>query len=83
MRRIVLIGAGLLLVAILIAFPAIASNGSSGTYEVRGVFDNGSFMVPGEEVRVAGAKVGTVQSVDVSSESEIVSLEGGPHAVPG
>ena len=83
MRRIALISAGLLLAAILIAFPAIASNGSSGTYEVRGVFDNGSFMVPGEEVRVAGAKVGTVQSVDVSSDSEIVSLEGGPHAVPG
>ena len=36
MRRIVLIAAGLLLAALLIALPAIGSNGSSGTYEVRG-----------------------------------------------
>jgi phospholipid/cholesterol/gamma-HCH transport system substrate-binding protein len=82
-RRIALIAAGLLLAALLIALPAIGSNGTSGTYEVRGVFDNGSFIVKGEEVRVAGATVGTVKSVDVSRNDEIVSLEGGPHAVPG
>jgi phospholipid/cholesterol/gamma-HCH transport system substrate-binding protein len=83
MRRIAFIAAGLLLVALLIALPAIGSNGSSGSYEVRGIFDNGSFVVKAEEVRVAGATVGTVESVDVSSNDEIVSLEGGPHAVPG
>jgi phospholipid/cholesterol/gamma-HCH transport system substrate-binding protein len=83
MRRIALIAAGLILAAMLIALPAIGSNGSSGNYEVRGIFDNGSFVVSGEEVRVAGATVGTVKSVDVSSDSEIASLEGGPHPVPG
>src|SRR6266576_141539 len=83
MRRIALIASGLILAGMLIALPAIGSNGSSGTYQVRGIFDNGSFVVSGEEVRVAGAKVGTVQSVDVSSDDEIVSLEGGRHAVPG
>ena len=61
MRRIALIAAGLLLAALLIALPAIGSNGASGTYLVRGYFDNGSFVVSGEEVRVAGATVGTVQ----------------------
>ena len=83
MRRIVLIAAGLLLAAMLIALPAIGSNGPSGTYVVRGYFDNGSFVVSGEQVRVAGANVGTVKSVDVSNDHEIASLEGGPHAVPG
>ncbi len=83
MRRIVLIAAGLLLAAMLIALPAIGSNGTSGTYLVRGYFDNGSFVVSGEQVRVAGATVGTVKSVDVSGEDETASLEGGPHAVPG
>ena len=47
MRRIVLIVAGLLLAAMLIALPAIGSNGTSGSYQVRGLFDNGSFVVPG------------------------------------
>ena len=65
MRRIALIVAGLLLAALLIALPAIGSNGTSGTYLVRGYFDNGSFVVSGEQVRVAGANVGVVSSVDV------------------
>jgi len=83
MRRIALIVAGLLLAAMLIALPAIGSNGTSGDYKVRGIFDNGSFVVNGEEVRVAGAPVGTVESVDVTGNDEIASDEGGPHAVPG
>jgi ABC-type transporter Mla subunit MlaD len=83
MRRVALIVAGLLVAALLITLPAIGSNGSTGDYEVRGIFDNGSFVVNGEEVRVAGATVGTVESVDVTSNTEIASDEGGPHAVPG
>ena len=83
MRRVALIVAGLLVAALLIALPAIGSNGSTGDYKVRGIFDNGSFVVNGEEVRVAGATVGTVESVDVTSNTEIASDEGGPHAVPG
>jgi phospholipid/cholesterol/gamma-HCH transport system substrate-binding protein len=83
MRRIVLICAALLVGVMLIALPAVGSDGSSGSYKVRGVFDNGSFIVTGEEVRVAGATVGTVESVDVSEDDEIVSREGGDHAVPG
>jgi ABC-type transporter Mla subunit MlaD len=83
MRRIALIIAGVLVVALLIALPAIGSNGAGGDYLVRGYFDNGSFVVSGEQVRIAGATVGTVQSVDVSNDHEIASLEGGPHPVPG
>src|SRR3954447_10251777 len=83
MRRIALVAAGLLVAAMLIALPAIGSDGTSGTYRVRSYFDNGCFVVPGEEVRVAGATVGTVKSVDVSNATETASLENGPHAVPG
>jgi phospholipid/cholesterol/gamma-HCH transport system substrate-binding protein len=83
-RRVALILAGVLLAALLIALPAIGSNGASGTYKVRGIFDNGSFVVTGEQVRVAGATVGSVDSVDVTGNDEIASDEGGqPHAVPG
>jgi phospholipid/cholesterol/gamma-HCH transport system substrate-binding protein len=83
MRRVALIVAGVLLAALLITLPAIGSNGTSGDYKVRGIFDNGSFVVTGEQVRVAGANVGTVESVDVTGNDEIASDEGGPHAVPG
>jgi ABC-type transporter Mla subunit MlaD len=83
MRRILMILAGLLLAVLLVALPAIGSNGNSGSYEVRGIFDNGSFVVTGEQVRVAGANVGSIKSVDVTGNDEIASLEGGPHPVPG
>ena len=83
MRRVALIAAGILVAALLIALPAIGSNGTSGDYKVRGIFDNGSFVVNDEEVRVAGATVGTVESVDVTGNDEIASDEGGPHPVPG
>jgi len=83
MRRAALIVGGVLLAALLIALPAIGSNGTSGSYKVRGIFDNGSFVVTGEQVRVAGANVGTVESVDVTGNDEIASDEGGPHPVPG
>jgi phospholipid/cholesterol/gamma-HCH transport system substrate-binding protein len=82
-RRILFIVGVLALVALVIALPAIGSNGHSGSYEVRGYFDNGSFVVKGEQVRIAGATVGTVKDVDVSGTDEIASLQGGPHPVPG
>ena len=83
MRRILAIAAALIAAGLLIALPGAIGAGSGGTYEVRAVFDNGAFLVPDEEVRVAGATVGTVKSVDVSGDDEIVSLEGGGHPEPG
>ncbi len=83
MRRILAIIAALLAIGLLIALPGALGAGGGGTYEVRGIFDNGAFVVEDEEVRVAGATVGTVKEVDVSDDDEIVSREGGDHPVPG
>jgi phospholipid/cholesterol/gamma-HCH transport system substrate-binding protein len=60
-----------------------AGSSGGGTYNVRGIFDSGGFIVPGEDVRVAGANVGSVDSVDVTGKDETASLQGGPHAIPG
>jgi len=59
--------AALALAAVVVAVILIASGGG-GTegYVVRAIFDNGSFMVKGEQVRVAGANVGEVESVGVT-----------------
>ncbi|HMT06208.1 MAG TPA: MlaD family protein [Solirubrobacterales bacterium] len=45
-------------------------NDDSDAYQVRAVFDNGAFAVSGIDVRVAGANVGSVSSVDVSRPGE-------------
>ena len=83
MRRILAISTAVLGACLLLFLPGAIGSGSGGSYQVRAIFDNGAFIVSGEEVRIAGAKVGTVSSVDVSSQDEVVSLENGPHADPG
>ncbi|HET9677782.1 MAG TPA: MlaD family protein, partial [Solirubrobacterales bacterium] len=53
-------------------------------YRVRAVFDNGGFMVNGEQVRVAGANVGEIESVSVSMPGETVAYKNGkPVEKPG
>ncbi len=76
MRRIALI---VLAVALLVGLVIVANAGGSGdggSYQIRAYFDNGGFIVNGEDVRVAGANVGSVSSVDVSAPGEIDSCRG-------
>ena len=64
MRRLIatlVLGAALPLVVVF----GLGADGDGGGYEVRAVFDNVTGLVPGEDVRVAGAKVGMVESLDV------------------
>ncbi|MDX6626297.1 MAG: hypothetical protein QOE56_1286 [Solirubrobacterales bacterium] len=77
--------AGTLLVAAIVAVVLLASGGdSSSGYRIRAIFDNGAFMVNGEQVRVAGANVGTIESVSVSRPGETVAYRNSkPVSVPG
>jgi ABC-type transporter Mla subunit MlaD len=48
-----------------------AGTGSdSGAYRVRAVFDNASFLIPGEDVKVAGVKAGTIESLDLTAANK-------------
>jgi ABC-type transporter Mla subunit MlaD len=66
MRRIaltavlVLAAAGGLVFSLGIAAPTVAT-----PYKVRAIFDDAAFAVPGEDVRIAGAPVGSIDSLDV------------------
>jgi len=63
MRRILTIVVGLAAVAALVAASASGEGDDDGTYKVRAYFDSAGFLVNGEEVRIAGATVGTVDEV--------------------
>jgi phospholipid/cholesterol/gamma-HCH transport system substrate-binding protein len=76
MRRIIATAA--LLATVALVFFAQGSGGSGGSYEIRGIFDNGAFLVTGEDVRIAGAKVGSVASVDVTQPGEAAKVDGSP-----
>lgn len=76
MRRIALIAITLIVAA---AFAVVATGSSGGggdPYDVRAIFDDASFAVPGEQVRVAGAPVGSIASLGVTaSKKAAVTLE--------
>jgi len=76
MSRRLILAAGLVLAVVAIVLLASGDDSSDG-YRVRAVFDNGGFMVKGEEVRVAGATVGEIESVGVSMPDEGVAYENG------
>jgi virulence factor Mce-like protein len=72
MRRLVAITLLLIAVPLVLVF-GVAANGDGGGpgYQVRAVFD---FVraVPGEDVKVAGAKVGKIDSLDVTPDNKAV-----------
>lgn len=64
--------AGGLLVAVALAVLLVGTgaSGGGGEYRVRAIFDSASFIVPGEDVKIAGVKVGAVESLDVTSDNK-------------
>ena len=82
MRRLLVIS-GVILAGVLALLVIRNVSGDSNPYLVRAVFDNGAFVVPDVDVRVAGANVGSVDSVDVSLPGEVVSDDPEDPARPG
>jgi virulence factor Mce-like protein len=67
MRRLSCIAALLIAAVVAVALTATGSSrGAGGPYLVRAIFDNAAFAVSGEDVRIAGAPVGSISSLDVA-----------------
>jgi ABC-type transporter Mla subunit MlaD len=72
-RRLATILAVLLAVAAAIAVASSSSPGKGPPpYEVRAIFDDAAFAVAGEDVRIAGANVGSIQSLSVCTHTDCV-----------
>ncbi|HWM63216.1 MAG TPA: MlaD family protein [Solirubrobacterales bacterium] len=82
MKKLIL---AIVAVAIVVAIALLTvGRDDDDAYLVRAIFDNSSFLVSGEEVRVAGATVGEIEAVDVTMPGEVDSYEDGkPQAIPG
>jgi phospholipid/cholesterol/gamma-HCH transport system substrate-binding protein len=69
MRRALTIGLLLLVgLAGLLLLAGAGGGDGGGDYKVRAIFDNASFLIAGQDVKVAGAKVGTVEHLDVTPD---------------
>jgi ABC-type transporter Mla subunit MlaD len=51
------------LACLVIVLLALSAGGGGGTYTVRAIFDDAANIIPGENVKIDGVKVGTVTSV--------------------
>jgi phospholipid/cholesterol/gamma-HCH transport system substrate-binding protein len=49
---------------------AISAGGSNGSYTVRAIFDDAANIIPGENVKIDGVKVGTVGSVTPTPDAK-------------
>ena len=67
MRRVAAVA---LLIAAATAFAilALGAGDDEGDYKVRAIFDNAGFVIPGEDVKVAGVRVGSIESIDVTDD---------------
>lgn len=84
MSRRAILALGLVAAVVAAVLLLAAGNGGDKGYLVRAIFDNGAFMVKDEEVRVAGANVGKIKSVDVTMPGETVAYRNGePVEKPG
>jgi phospholipid/cholesterol/gamma-HCH transport system substrate-binding protein len=71
MRRVLGVVA-VLVAAAAVAVVAMGAGGNDGGYKVRAIFDNAGFVIPGEDVKVAGVRVGRIDSLDITPEHKAV-----------
>lgn len=67
MRRLIGLTGSLLLVGALVLL-GTGGGGSAGGYRVDAIFDSAGFLVPGQDVKIAGARVGEVTAVTLTAE---------------
>jgi phospholipid/cholesterol/gamma-HCH transport system substrate-binding protein len=66
MKRVLAIAMVLLAASALAVFAT--GSGDGGAYRVRAIFMNAFSVIPGEDVKIAGVKVGKVESLDVTPD---------------
>jgi ABC-type transporter Mla subunit MlaD len=61
-----------LLIVVAVALAVVLTRGNEQQYKVRAIFDNAGFVIPGEDVKVAGVKVGKIDALDVTPDNKAV-----------
>ena len=54
------------------AMLTMGAGDDGGSYKVRAIFDNAGFIITGEDVKVAGVKVGKIDSLDVTKDFKAI-----------
>jgi ABC-type transporter Mla subunit MlaD len=70
MRRILGIALTLAVCAAGLLLATGASDGGGSGYKVTAIFNNAFSVIPGEDVKIAGVKVGKIESLDVTNDQK-------------
>lgn len=73
MMRARLLGATVALAAaalVLVVFGTGAGDDAKGDYKVRAIFSNAFTVIPGEDVKISGVKVGTISDLEVTKDNK-------------
>jgi ABC-type transporter Mla subunit MlaD len=70
MRRVLGIALVLCASAVVLVLATGASSGGGSGYKVRAMFNNAFSVIPGEDVKIAGVKVGKIESLDVTKDQK-------------
>ncbi|MCW2985850.1 MAG: hypothetical protein JWR63_3420, partial [Conexibacter sp.] len=69
--RLIAVSAALAAAAlVLVIFGTGAGDDHKGDYKVRAIFSNAFTVIPGEDVKISGVKVGKIASLDVTPENK-------------
>lgn len=71
-RLLLLVLAAAVVVGVVLLAGGSGGGRDDGAYRVRAIFDNAFAVIPGEEVRVGGARVGSVEDTDVTPDRKAV-----------
>jgi phospholipid/cholesterol/gamma-HCH transport system substrate-binding protein len=70
MRRILGIALTLFVSVAALLLATAASDGGGSGYKVRAIFNNAFSVIPGEDLKIAGVKVGKIESLDVTPDQK-------------
>jgi phospholipid/cholesterol/gamma-HCH transport system substrate-binding protein len=68
-KRVAIITA-VIAAAAVVAITGTGASDDGGSYKVRAIFDNAVSVIPGEDVKIAGVKVGKIGALDVTSDKK-------------
>ncbi|HMJ36806.1 MAG TPA: MlaD family protein [Baekduia sp.] len=69
-RRLIAIGVALLAAGIVVVLGTGAGDDQKGVYKVRAIFSNAFTVIPGEDVKISGVKVGKISALDVTPDNK-------------
>ena len=69
MRRVAAV-ALLIAAAVAVVVVVLGAGDDGEEYKVRAIFENAGFVIPGEDVKVAGVRVGSIDSIDVTEDNK-------------